>query len=90
MDAWTTFLKRAFGFQMLNYAMVGRWIGHFRHGKFTHDSIATASTVRGERIVGWLAHYAIGVLFAALLLAGWGLNWASHPTDCSLHWSLVS
>ena len=52
MDAWTTFLKRAFGFQMLNYAMVGRWIGHFRHGKFTHDSIATASTVRGERIRG--------------------------------------
>jgi hypothetical protein len=36
--------------------------------------------VRGELIIGWGAHYAIGITFAALLLAIWGLDWARHPT----------
>jgi Protein of unknown function (DUF2938) len=80
MDVWTALLKHGFGIQTLNYAMVGRWIGHFRRGKFTHNSIAAASSVRGERVTGWLAHYAIGVFFAALLLAVWGPDWAHDPT----------
>jgi hypothetical protein len=28
MDLWTLFLKRVFGVRPLDYAMVGRWIGH--------------------------------------------------------------
>jgi hypothetical protein len=30
--------------------------------------------------MGWSAHYGIGVIFAALLLAIWGLDWARQPT----------
>jgi hypothetical protein len=37
-------------------------------------------TVRGELVIGWSAHYGIGVSFATLLLAVWGLDWARHPT----------
>ena len=29
MDLWAGLLKRVFGIPSLNYAMVGRWIGHF-------------------------------------------------------------
>ena len=29
---------------------------------------------------GWVAHYAIGIAFAAILLAIWGLDWARRPT----------
>ena len=29
MDAWALFSRRAFGIQGLDYAMLGRWIGHF-------------------------------------------------------------
>jgi hypothetical protein len=36
--------------------------------------------IPGERIIGWSAHYAIGITWAALLLAIWGLHWARHPT----------
>jgi hypothetical protein len=36
--------------------------------------------VRGERPIGWAAHYLIGIAFAAMLLAIWGLEWARHPT----------
>jgi hypothetical protein len=60
--------------------MLGRWIGHFPQGRFVHDNIAKASPVPGELAIGWAAHYAIGVAFAALLLAIFGLDWARQPT----------
>jgi hypothetical protein len=36
--------------------------------------------VRGERVIGWTAHYSIGVTFATLLLAVFGLDWARSPS----------
>jgi hypothetical protein len=36
--------------------------------------------VAGEGPIGWLAHYAIGVTFALLLLAIWGRAWLDSPT----------
>ena len=33
-----------------------------------------------ERAIGWLAHYTIGVSFAAVLVATFGLGWARTPT----------
>ena len=80
MDIWTLLQKRLFGVPSLDYAMVGRWIGHLPDGRFRHDSIAKAAPVSGERVIGWTAHYAIGVLFAALLLAVGGAGWARQPT----------
>jgi Protein of unknown function (DUF2938) len=31
-------------------------------------------------LIGWLAHYAIGIAFAALLLAVCGMAWTQQPT----------
>jgi hypothetical protein len=78
MDVWAWLARRAFNVQGLDYALLGRWIGHFPRGRFFHDRIADAEPVRGERPLGWLAHYTIGVTFAVLLLAIWGLDWARH------------
>lgn len=80
MDLWTLFLKRCFGIPSLNYAMVGRWIGHFPKGQFVHQNIAQAAPTRFESIIGWSAHYIIGIVFAAILLVVWGINWVYHPT----------
>jgi hypothetical protein len=79
-DLWAAFLTRFFGAPAANWGFVGRWFGHFPRGRFVHDSIARASAVRGERIIGWAAHYAIGITFAALLVAICGLDWARRPT----------
>jgi hypothetical protein len=49
-------------------------------GRFRHDSIAAAPPVHGERLIGWTAHYLIGVAFAAILLGIWGLAWIHRPT----------
>ncbi|EEP93133.1 DUF2938 domain-containing protein [Yersinia kristensenii] len=69
MDLWALIQKRCFGVPSLNYAMVGRWIGHFPQGRFIHQNISQSSPIPAERAIGWSAHYAIGIIFAALLLA---------------------
>lgn len=79
VDIWALLLRQ-FGIQSLAFAYLGRWIGHFRHGKFAHESIAKATPVRGELLLGWCAHYAIGTSFAALLLSVCGLSWARSPS----------
>jgi len=80
LDLWVQFTKRVLGLPGSNWGRVGRWFGHFPRGRFVHDNIAEASPVRGELIIGWAAHYAIGIIFSAILLAIWGLEWARHPT----------
>ena len=79
MDLWALLLKQL-GIPSLNFAFLGRWIGHLPHGQWAHESIAKASPIKGELWMGWLAHYSIGVTFAALLLAVYGLEWARKPT----------
>ena len=80
IDAWALFSRRAFNLQGLDYALLGRWIGHMPRGRFFHERIAAADPIRGERPLGWLAHYSIGIAFAFLLLAIWGVGWAQSPT----------
>lgn len=80
MDAWGLVLRRGFHVPTLDYALLGRWIGHFAKGRFTHDRIAASAPIPWERPLGWLAHYAIGVTFAFLLLALQGPAWARNPT----------
>jgi hypothetical protein len=80
MDAWGLLARRAFNIQGLDFALLGRWIGHFPRGRFFHRRIAATPPVSGERVLGWAAHYAIGIGFAIPLLLIWGLDWAHTPT----------
>ena len=79
MDLWALLLRQ-FGIPSLNFAFLGRWIGHLPQKQWMHKSIAKAAPVRGELVMGWFAHYAIGVTFAALLLSSFGLKWARSPS----------
>jgi hypothetical protein len=79
MDLWAALLRR-FGVRSLDFALLGRWIGSWPRGRWSHPDIARAAPVRGERALGWAAHYGIGVGFAALLLASVGLDWARAPS----------
>jgi len=79
-DLWAEVQKRLFKVPAPSWPMVGRWVGHMRHGQFRHASIAKAPAIKGEAWLGWLTHYAIGVLYAGLLLALCGLDWAIRPS----------
>ena len=79
-DLWAIARGRLFGVPAPDWGLVGRWLGHMARGRFRHERIATAEPVRGERVIGWTAHYLIGIAFAAALLAICGLAWTRQPT----------
>jgi hypothetical protein len=51
-----------------------------RRGRFRHERIAASPSVKGERLIGWIAHYPTGIAFAGVLLGIWGLAWVRRPT----------
>jgi hypothetical protein len=75
--AWAR--KYVFGTPSADYGLVGRWIAYIPRGRFVHRPIAASPSVRGERIIGWSAHYLIGIAFAGVLLAIAGIDWLRHP-----------
>lgn len=79
MDVWAFMLRRV-GVPSLSLGLLGRWIGHLPRGRWRHLNIASAAPVRGERWIGWCAHYSIGIAFATLLVWTSGLGWARSPS----------
>ncbi len=80
MDLWTVARSKAFGTAMPNYSLVGRWIAHMPAGRLRHAPIAKAEPRRGEPVIGWAAHYLVGIAFAGLLAAIAGASWFESPT----------
>jgi hypothetical protein len=80
MDVWTLLRKRLLGVPALDYALVGRWVGHMPRGQFSHEAIGKAAPVSGERPLGWLIHYLTGIIFALALIALAGSEWLCRPT----------
>jgi hypothetical protein len=79
LDLWSAARARLSGAPKPNYALVGRWLAHLARGRVFHDAIAKSAPVKGEQLIGWVAHYLIGIAFAAALLIGWGPEWAREP-----------
>jgi len=79
MDVWNLFLKRAFDIPSLNYGLLGRWIGHMQRGTFRHANIQMAAPRPMERVVGWVAHYAIGAGLAVGFLMVVSPSWLREP-----------
>ena len=78
LDAWLLLLQRL-GLPTMNFVLLGRWVGHGLRGRWRHAAIAQAAPVAGERGLGWLVHYLVGIAFAALLAALPG-GWLQAPT----------
>ena len=79
MDLWLVLLRHM-GVPTLNFAYIGRWVGHLLRGRYTHAAIARAQPVAGELAWGWVTHYATGIAFAALLAGVQGMAWVLQPT----------
>lgn len=80
IDAWAIVRQRLLGMPPPDYALVGRWLGHVARGWVRHERIGRSPAVQGERAIGWCAHYATGMAFAAVLLVVAGPEWIRHPT----------
>jgi hypothetical protein len=80
MDLWAAVRKSLLDAPSPDYGLVGRWLADMPRGHFRRNPITASLPVKGERLIGWTAHYLTGIAFAAALLAIYGLNWARHPT----------
>lgn len=91
LDLWLIALKRI-GSPGMDFALLGRWFGHLlRHGRIAHPQIRQAAPLPGELALGWLLHYAVGIAFAALLLAHQGMGWLQAPSlRPALIWGLLT
>lgn len=90
MDLWLLLLQRA-GIPTLDFALLGRWVGHLFHGQVVHDAIRRAPSIAGERALGWLAHYVVGVGFAGVLVIAQGAAWLHRPTLLpAMAWGLAT
>lgn len=79
MDIWLFFLKRLH-VPTLNFAFIGRWVGNIFRGTWRHNSIVKAQPVKYELLLGWFAHYAIGIFFATLMVLIYGKAWLQEPS----------
>jgi hypothetical protein len=79
IDLWSLARASWLGVPAPDYGLVGRWIGHMPRGRFRHAAIKSAAPVPGEGLLGWSAHYAIGIGYAALLPLLAGPDWFAQP-----------
>lgn len=90
MDLWLLALER-FGIPTMDFALLGRWVGHVWRGQVAHDAIRSARPIAGELGLGWAAHYAVGIVFAGLLVALQGVSWLHQPVALpALAWGLAT
>jgi hypothetical protein len=61
--------------------LIGRWIGYLLRGKFRHADILQTPPLRGELLLGFAAHYSIGIVLTLMYL---GLLVAVHATPTAL------
>jgi hypothetical protein len=80
MDLWSLLRKYLFNIPPTNWGLVGRWIAYIGQGVFHHVAIAESNSIRGEQFIGWLAHYLIGIGYAALLVVIFGYSWVNNPS----------
>lgn len=81
LDIWNLLLHRIFGMPLPPWHLVGRWFAGLPSGKLVHSKgIGESPVVANELAIGWVMHYLVGMLFAAILLALWGMEWAAAPT----------
>ena len=80
IDLWQRLLNAIAGLPPANWGLIGRWVAWFPRGVFVHRPISATASVRGEIIIGWVFHYAVGIVYAALYLTLMSLGFGTEPT----------
>lgn len=80
MDIWAIVLSFFPGQSKPNWAPVGRWFWHVKNGTVFHDDIGNAAPYEHELALGWIGHYAVGILYGLILVLLAGPAWLMEPT----------
>ncbi|MEZ2128875.1 MULTISPECIES: DUF2938 domain-containing protein [unclassified Sinorhizobium] len=80
MDIWAIVLAKASVTGWPNWAPAGRWFWHLGKGQVFHEDINAAEPYSHELALGWIGHYAVGILYGILLVLLVGADWLAAPT----------
>lgn len=75
MDVWGVVQRRLLGIASLDYAMVGRWLGHMPNGVFRHAPILPSLEARN----GIVRRHGERVRSLAIALLQWCFDDCCHP-----------
>lgn len=90
LDLWQLLYHRITGLPPTNWAMIGRWVGHFRDGQFVQPDIGKAAPVPNETLLGWVVHYGVGIGYAVVYLVLTRLLGAAPSLGSALFFGAVS
>lgn len=91
MDIWAVVLWKLFRQGAPNWGPVGRWTWHLGGGTIFHDSIGDAAPHANEQALGWLFHYAVGIVYGIALALYMGEAWLAAPTFLpAFVWGIVT
>lgn len=79
MDVISLLRVHVLGERAMDWALVGRWLGHVLRGQLVLTNPRTAGQVPYERALGWLFHYGVGLALAALMWAILGGETLQRP-----------
>ncbi len=71
MDSLNLLLARIGFLLKIDMSMLGRMSAGWVHGRFCYNDPGEMEQVAHERILGFITHYAISVLFALIYVLGW-------------------
>ncbi|GAB0113680.1 DUF2938 domain-containing protein [Acidisoma sp. C75] len=80
MDLWDLLLGQLPGRSRADWGPVGRWFWHLGRGRVFHPDIRAADAHPQERAFGWIAHYAVGLLYGVIFAFIVGPTWFLHPS----------
>ena len=69
IDLWAQLLRRGAGIGSTDWALVGRWVAGLTHGRLQLSAERSRRPERGDLLLGWLTHYAVGIAYALIYLA---------------------
>ena len=62
-----------------DWAPVGRWFWHLEDGAVFHDDIGSATPWEHEAALGWIGHYAAGIVYGVVFALLAGPGWLAAP-----------
>ena len=92
LDLWQRLAHRLGGLPPTNWAVVGRWLLMLlRQGVLFNTGLAQAPQLPRERLIGWVFHYIIGVVYVWIYVTLWQPNWGlDNPLADGLLFGAVS
>ncbi|WP_337269313.1 DUF2938 domain-containing protein [Oryzifoliimicrobium ureilyticus] len=79
MDIWAFLYAVAVKENSPNWAPIGRWFRHLGKGKVFHTDIGLAEPYDHELVLGWIGHYAVGIIYGIAFVLMMGEGWLDMP-----------